>query len=350
MKILVTGSTGFIGAALCRALLAAGNEVRAFHRPTSTLRLIEDLPVEHCLGNLTQPETLEAALQGIQLVYHAGALVGGPEEPGRIYAVIVEGTRSLLQAARQAGVERIVYTSSAASLGIPEDMPLRSVSPRNRIAPVRINENHTWNYAPERWPYAYAKYMAELEVQRAVAMGMDAVIVNPTVVVGPGDIYRQASSTIVQVARQRIPALVEGGLNVVHLSDVIAGHLAAAERGRSGQRYLLAGENLTIIEFLRKIARIAGVLPPLVLLPSSLVRALAGPSQLVASFIDLPASSSTLRLAGRYFYYDNRKAQVELGLKPPRPVDEAIQDAYNWFVSTGALSPRRTTAKSISID
>ncbi|NMB87205.1 MAG: NAD-dependent epimerase/dehydratase family protein [Chloroflexi bacterium] len=327
MRILVTGSTGFIGAALCRALVDQGHHVLAFHRPTSVLRLLEDLPVEHVLGDLTQPETLEAALPGVDVVFHAGALLGGREEPGRMYAVTVEGTRSLLAAAHQAGVRRVVHTSSAAALGVPEELPV----------PIPIHESHTWNFRPDHYPYGYAKYLAEMEVQRAVAAGLDVVIVNPTQVFGAGDIYRQTSSLVVQVASQRLPAVADGGVNAVHLDDVVAGHLAALKLGARGERYILGGENLTLARLIQLIAEVTGVPAPGVVVPVRLVRSLAAPLSRVQSFINLPVPAQTLRLAGRYFYYDTRKARVELGLGPARPVREAIAEAYGWFRQVGAI-------------
>ncbi|MDR3577691.1 MAG: NAD-dependent epimerase/dehydratase family protein [Anaerolineaceae bacterium] len=340
MHILVTGSTGFIGASLCRALVAKGHQVRAFHRPTSPLRLIDDLLVEHCLGDLTQPDTLVPAMKGIEAVFHTAAmLVSGQDEEGRMYAVTVEGTRSVLKAARQAGVRRLVYTSSVASLGIPELVSNSSMDAVGKAA--YMNESHTWNLRPDFWPYGYSKYLAELEVQKAIAEGLDAVIVNPTYVMGPGDIYRQTNSTLVQAARQKIPALVEGGLNIVHISDVVAGHLAALEIGRTGERYILAGENLTIVELIRKIAAVAGVTAPTLVLPGEVVRSLGWIVILAQSLIDLPISARLTHLAGYSFYFDNTKSQIELRLQPPCSADQAILDAYNWFVQVGALPQRK---------
>jgi dihydroflavonol-4-reductase len=329
---LVTGSTGFVGGQLCRALIKAGWQVRAFHRPSSSLRLLEDLPVEHVLGDLTRPDSLHAAVQGVQVVFHAAAMLGGrSEDPGRMYTITVEGTRALLDACLEAGVERLVHTSSVAALGVPENAPGRN-SP-----PVLLNENHAWNYRPEYWPYGYAKYLAELEVQKAVARGLDAVIVNPSVVLGAGDIYRQNSSLVVQVARQKVPFVVDGGVNAVHIDDVVDGHLAALEHGRKGQRYILGGENLSIQRLVQKVAAVVGVTAPGLVLPAGWVRRLTGPVNLIKNYIDLPVSSSMLRLAGYDFYYERRRMQVELGLVEPRQVEDAIREAYEWFRLNGAL-------------
>lgn len=322
MNVLVTGSTGFVGSNLCRELLARGHAVRAFHRSSSKLRLLDGLDVEHAVGDLTQPETLEAAVQGIEAVFHAAAWMGGSEQGGKQYAVTVEGTRNLLQAARSAGVRRVVHTSSVAALGVPTD---------STETPALIDERHTWNYRPDFYPYGYAKYLAEQEVQKAVAQGQDVVIVNPTLVFGPGDIYRQSESIIVQVAEHRVSVAIAGGINCVHIDDVIRGHLAALECGRTGERYILGGENLTHMQLLRMIAEVTGVGAPNLVLPTRLVRSLAPPVQLLQAFIHLPIASNLLRLAGYYFFYDGSKTEQELGLREHIPVREAISAAWAWF-------------------
>ena len=339
MNILVTGASGFIGSHLCRELVARGHTVRAFHRASSHLSLLEDLPVEHAIGDLTQPETLNPAMDGIDVVFHTAAWAGGSEQPGRMYAVTVEGTRSVLQAARQAGVRRVVYTSSAAALGVPE------VTPRVRrqltAEPALLNENHTWNYRQDYYPYGYARYLAEQEVQKAVAQGLDAVILNPTLVFGAGDAHRQSTSIIMQMAARRVSAAVEGGINCVHIDDVVDGHLAAMEYGQAGQRYLLGGENLVYLELLQMIAAVAKVDPPNLVLPTRLVRSLARPARTFQAFLNLPVSPDLLPMAGYYFFYDCQKAARELHLSAPRPVREAIAQAYDWFMtrSTGANTP-----------
>lgn len=334
MKALVTGATGFIGGQLCRALLAKGHSVRAFHRATSSLRLLEDLDVEHATGDLTKRDSVEAAMEGIEVVFHAAAQLGSMHgrNSGRMYAVTVEGTRTLLQAALEAKVKRVVHTSSVAALGIPDEDIDDSLP---------IDENHSWNYRSDHWPYGYSKHLAEIEVQKAVAAGLDVVIVNPSVVIGAGDIYRQTSSIVVQAAKNRIPALVQGGLNVVHIQDVVDGHLAAWRRGRCGERYILGGENLTHTALLRQIAEITGGTPPALVLPASIARLLIVPLFLTQSFVDLPISANSLRLAGYRFYYNTEKARRELNLKTARPASLAIKDAYDWFVQAGALPGRK---------
>jgi len=321
MNVLVTGASGFIGGNLCRALVHAGHRVRAFHRASSVLTLLDGLDVEHVVGDLTQPESVARAMQGIEVVFHAAAWMGS-SDPGKLYAVTVEGTRTVLRCAREAGVRRVVHTSSVAALGVPE---YRS--------PFPINENHTWNYHPKRYPYGYAKYLAELEVQRAVAQGLDVVIVNPALVFGSGDVYRQSRSLLKQVADRRIPFSVEGGLNVVHLEDVIEGHLAALERGRTGERYILGGENLSLHAMLSLAAAVVGAPPPAWMLPAGLVRTAAFPLRGLQRFLNLPIPVETLHLAGYYFYFDTTRARKELGITLGRTAREAFEDAWEWMRS-----------------
>ncbi len=324
MKALVTGSTGFIGSSLCRALLAQDYEVRAFHRPTSSLRLLDGLEVEHAQGDLTQPDTLLAAMEGVEVVFHAAAWMGGRDQPGRQYTVTVEGTRNVLQAARKANIRRVIHTSSVAALGVPDSAGQGSEA-------QLINENHAWNYRPDYYPYGYAKYLAEQEVQKAVAQGLDVVIVNPTLVFGPGDVYRQSSSIITQVAEKRLSVSIEGGVNCVHIADVVDGHLAALDCGKTGQRYILGGENLTHLQMLQMIAEVAGVPGPSMVLPNWLVRAAARPARLLQAFLSLPVSPDLLRMAGYFLYYDLHKAERDLGLAQHRPVKDAFEEAYRWF-------------------
>ena len=335
MKVLVTGSSGFIGSHLCRALIEKGNFVRAFHRSSSNLRLLQDLPVEHTLGDLTQPETIKKAVEDIDAIFHTAAHLGPRAEAGAMYAVTVEGTRLLLNAAEEAGVKRIVYTSSAAALGIPETPP----SGRKQVA--LMDENHSWNLRPEDWPQAYSKYLAEREVQKAVARGLDVITVNPTNVLGAGDVYRRSSSLVVWIARHTLPGMIEGGVNVVHIQDVVSGHLAALEKGKKGERYILGGENISLRELITLICQTAGVTAPQTTLPSGLLHSLSRPLRLFRPFIKLPISSELFNLAGKYFYYNVKKSQIVLGLDHLAPAAEAVQDAYEWFVQAGAI-PRKS--------
>ncbi len=329
MNALVTGSTGFIGSHICRALLARGEQVRAFHRPGSPLTLLEGLDITHVNGDLTDAASLEAAMQGIDAVFHAAAQLGSHKSPSRIYDVTVQGTRNVLNAALRAGVHRVVHTSSVAALGVP---------PKKYIKyPYLIDERHTWNYQPDWWRYGYAKYLAELEVQAAVAQGLDAVIVNPSIVLGAGDINRISGDIVIHVAKRHVPVSIQGGLNAIHIEDVVRGHLAAFEHGRCGERYILGTENITHHEFLIAIAKTASVSPPRLVIPSWCLPFFVYPLSLAKNFFHLPLVGSDLHRAGYYFYYDTRKAQTELGLTEMLPVSQAINDTLAWYKKTCVL-------------
>jgi dihydroflavonol-4-reductase len=324
LKLLVTGATGFVGGAICRELAARGDRVKAFHRVNSDTSLLDDLPVEHQIGDLNDPASLRIAVKGVDAVIHCAAQLGSHADWQLYDQVTIKGTRAILEAARDARVRRFIHTSSVAALGVPESGPSR------RIIPL-ISESHTWNYLPHRWPYGYAKYLAELEVQHAVALGLDAVIVNPSSVFGAGDLQRKESSVIHMVADRGLRLSAPGGMNVVHISDVVQGHLAALEYGRSGERYILGGENIPHDQFFLTILEIAGIQTRLVKLPLSLVRVMRKLFFITSRLLRVNVNPGILNLAGFYFYYDLEKSMRELGLPLPRSTRLAIDDTYRWF-------------------
>ncbi len=328
MNILVTGATGFIGSSLCRALIRDGHSVRAFHRHASPLTALEGLAVEHCLGDILDPASLAPAMEGVEAIFHCAAMMGPWRNAAQSQASHVVGTHNVLQAARQAGVRRVVYTSSVAALGVPEP---------GGAGNTLLNESHPWNAAPTLWPYGYAKHLAEQEVLAAVHDGLDAVIVNPALVFGAGDVHRGRKSVIGQVARGRIPVSVAGGLNVVHIDDVVAGHLAALRLGRAGERYILGGENLSITRMLAIAADVTGRRPPRITLPGAPVRSLAALVNLLSRPLNLPLTGDLLRLAGLYFYYDLEKSHRELRLPPPIAYRLAAEQAYAWLQTRAYL-------------
>ncbi len=332
MNILVTGASGFIGSHICKELIVKGHHVKAFYRPRADGNippLLHNLDVECAEGDITDIQSLEKAVEKVQIIFHAAAKLGSRGKVEDLYAITVQGTKNVLGIAQKAGIERVVHTSSVAALGVPGWK-----QPESR-QPQEIDENHTWNYRPEWWRYGHAKYLAELEVQKSVASGLNVVIVNPGVVIGAGDINRIGGDVIIKVASNRFPISLPGGLNVVHIQDVVSGHLAAWERGRIGERYILGGENLTYLNFHQKIAEISKVKPPTHILPAAPIRALAGPLSLFSKI--LPVSASSLHRLGFYFFYNIQKAKAELGLAIPRPAYQAIQDAYNWYCEQGIL-------------
>jgi len=335
MRILVTGASGFIGSCLCRALSSQGHDVIALHRPTSLLAGLEGIPVRRQIGNMLDPPSLDAALHGVEAVFHTAAPMRPSRDPLASIDIHVRGTRNVLEAARRAGVRRLVHTSSVAALGVPDAAP--SDSPD---ASPLINERHSWNYVPERWPYAFGKHASELEVQRAADAGLETVIVNPSAVFGPGDWYRTQRSLVAHAARGAPIPILPGGVNAVHIDDVIDGHLAALERGRPGERYILGGENLTLEAMLRITAEVVGRRPPAVRLTLRAIPLLRTALEPLRTRLRLPIEPSLLWLAGYYFFYDTHKAQTELGLQAPRPYRLAAEETFVWLRSIGAVSPR----------
>jgi dihydroflavonol-4-reductase len=331
MLALVTGSTGFLGSHLCWALLEAGYGVRAFHRPTSSLTLLQGLDVEYAVGDITLLPTLEKAMQGVEVVFHAASQVSYWRDSQLMYQVIVGGTRNVLKAAEKAGVQRVVYTSSVAALGVPEPVKVDG-------QPPLIDENHTWNYRPEWWRYGHAKHLAEMDVQRAVAQGLDAVITNPAIIFGPGDTNLTSGELVVRIAQGWGRFTIEGGINVVHAADAARGHLYALKRGRRGERYILGGVNLPIKHLFGIIAEVVGVHPASFKLPNILAHAMAPAFDLAKRLGLSPYNGELLRLAGRFPYYNTSKAERDLGYTWAYSPREMVQETYDWYRERGFLS------------
>jgi dihydroflavonol-4-reductase len=333
VHILVTGATGFIGSRLCRALLDASHDIRALVRPQGHLEVLAGLPLELVSGDILEPSSLEACVEGVEVVIHcAGEL--GPRashlRPDVVLASHVVGTRNVAQAALRAGVDRFVYTSSVAALGVPEIPSSAETTPL-------MTETHAWNYDARLWPYGYAKHMAELEALDVARDGLDTVIVNPSIVIGGGDLHQVSNGFIVFVARHGLPVAVQGGVNVVHIDDVVQGLSAALERGRTGERYILAGENLSIPHLLTLTARIAHRKPPRWTLSDRAVASLSSTIAVLPRLLGLPIPSELLRLAGRYFFYDTSKAREAFGLGMPRPYHKAAAESLAWYAENGFL-------------
>lgn len=326
-RTLVTGASGCVGSALVRKLIAAAHQVRVLLRPTSDLRNIEGLPVEVALGDLADKNSLERALEGCNALYHAAADYRlWARHPQQLYQSNVAGTVNIMQAALKAGVERIVYTSSVATLGLHADG-----TPADENTPVTLNDmiGH----------YKRSKFLAEAEVKRMIdGQGLPAVIVNPSTPVGPRDIRPTPTGRMVlDAACGRTPAYVDTGLNLVHVDDVAQGHLLAFERGVVGERYILGGRNMTLQEILTEIARISGQKPPRVKLPHNLVLPIAYLSEAWAWLTNGPEPRATVdgvRLSKKYMFFSIEKARRELGFNP-RPVEEALKDAVEWFRANG---------------
>jgi dihydroflavonol-4-reductase len=326
-RILLTGATGFVGSAVLRRLVAAGEAVRALVRPTSDRAHLDGLPAEVAVGDLLDPDSLARAMEGCAGLYHVAAdyRLWTPE-PRRVFQANVEGTRNVMLAALAAGIERVVYTSSVATLGTAPDG-----AAADEATPV--------DYAAMIGPYKQSKFRAEAEVRRLVeTRGLPAVIVNPSTPVGPRDAKPTPTGRMVlEAARGRIPAYVDTGLNVVHVDDVAAGHLGAFAKGRIGERYVLGGEDLALRDILREIARITGRPAPRLRLSPALVMPIA---YLAEAWARLAGGGEPLltvdglRMSRNRMFFSSEKARRELGYAF-RPAAQALADAVAWFREHG---------------
>lgn len=328
MGILITGATGFVGGAVLRQLAVAGHDVRALVRPGGDRRNLTGLAVETVDGDLRDLPSLERALRGRRILFHVAADYRlWASRPAELYETNVVGTRNIVTAALAAGVERIVYTSSVAVLGLNSDG-----RPADEDTPVA--------FADMIGHYKRSKFLAEAEVRRLVAeRGAPVVIVNPSTPVGPGDVKPTPTGRIVlDAVSGRMPAYVDTGLNFVHVDDVAAGHLLALERGRIGERYILGGVNITLKEALGEIAALSGCPPPRIRLPHGLVMAVALVFEAwsLVTRAEPRVSLTGVRLARKKMYFSAAKAQRELGYTN-RPVWEAFRDAITWFRDQGRL-------------
>jgi dihydroflavonol-4-reductase len=331
MTVLVTGATGFVGSAVARQLVARGEAVRVLVRAASDRRNIADLPVEVVEGDLNDAASLARAVRGCRALYHVAAdyRIWVPRS-AEIYETNVAGSTRLLCAAAEAGVTRIVYTSSVAVLGLHA-----GGTPADEDTPVSLD--HMIGH------YKRSKYQAEEAVRRLVGEeGLPVVIVNPSTPIGPHDIKPTPTGRmIVEAAAGRMPAFVDTGLNVVHVEDVAAGHLLAFDHGAIGERYVLGGENLTLREILAEIARLSGRRPPRLCLPHNLVLPIAYGAEAWARLSGREpfATADGVRMARKKMYFSSAKAAATLGYRA-RPAHEALADAVRWFQAAGYLAKK----------
>ena len=326
--ILITGGSGFVGAAVVRQLVQAGHAVRALVRPSSARTNLAGLPVEIVQGDLRDAGSLARAMAGIRFVFHVAADYRlWARHPQDIVQTNVEGTRALMEAALRAGVERIVYTSSVATLKArPDGAASDETMPLDPAAAVGA--------------YKYSKVAAERLVEAMIAeRKLPAVIVNPSTPIGPRDVRPTPTGRIiVEAAAGRMPAYVDTGLNLVHVDDVATGHLFALTKGRVGERYILGGQDVLLGDMLREIARQTGRSPPKLRLPRRLIFPVAYAAEAVAYFTDREPFVTTtgLRLAKDRMFFSSAKAERELGYRA-RPYSEAVGEAIAWFRAHGYL-------------
>ena len=328
---LVTGANGFLGCHVVRALIARGDRVRALARENADISALRGIDCDIVRGDVRDLESLRNATKGCDEVYHVAADYRlWVLEHAPMYAINVEGTRNVIAAAREAGVSRIVHTSTVGALGIPHGAPGREDTPVNVGAMVG--------------PYKRSKFMAERVAEDAAREGAPVVIVNPSTPIGPLD-YKPTPTgrMIVDFLNRRMPAYLDTGLNLVGVEDCARGHLLAAERGRIGEKYILGGENLSLAELFTHLARLSGMPAPKMRIPYAVAYGFAlGAEAFARTVTHKPprASLTEVKMARKKMFFDSSKAKAELGYAPG-PLDPALKRAIEFF---RALKGRRAAA------
>ncbi len=325
MCVFVTGGTGFIGSHLVRQLLQSGRKVRALVRPSSNLANLDGLDVEYVQGDLRDFESLRSAVSGCSLVFHCAADYRlWAENTDELYESNVKGTENILRACRDGGVDRIVVTSSVAAVGLP-----KNGGPGNEDVPVALEDmiGH----------YKRSKFLAEHVALKAAEEGQDIVIVNPSTPIGDRDIKPTDTGKIItRFLNGKMPAYVNTGLNLVDVEDVCRGHILAAEKGKSGQRYILGGWDMTLQQILLELADITGLKAPQVELPLWFAYLVGSIDTFICTKIHKEPSVPLegVKMAHKLMYFSWRKAYKELGYEP-RPIRLALERAVQWFIDNG---------------
>lgn len=330
MTTLVTGASGFLGSHVARQLVARGEDVRVLMRPSSTNRAIADLSLEYVTGDLRDPASVARAMQGVKRVFHVAADYRfWAKRKQDIYDSNVGGTKNLLEAARRAGIEQFIYTSTVATVAVDR--------------PQLPNESTDAKLEEMIGHYKRSKWMAEKEALSAAKAGLPVVVVMPTTPVGPWDWKpTPTGKTIVDFLNGKMPGYVETGLNFVGVEECAAGHLLVAEKGKIGERYLLGGENLTLKQFLDALSKITGLAAPRLKFPHGLALGVAYASTIFSRLLwrEPAIPIETVRVARHNMFVDCSRAQRELGFKAG-PVSAALERAVRWYEANDYIVPGR---------
>jgi dihydroflavonol-4-reductase len=326
VKVFLTGATGFVGSHVARVYADAGAELRLLTRSSSNLKAIEGMRAEVVVGDLLQPEGLRSAIQGCEAVVHVAADYRlWVRDPRAMYAANVDGTRELLRISREAGVRRVVYTSSVATMGFKSDGTIV-----DETSPVSINDmiGH----------YKRSKFLGEIEAIQAARGGQEVITLNPTTPIGAGDLKPTPTGRIiVDFLNKRFPAYVDTGLNLVDVAEVARMHLVALDRGTPGERYILGGENLTLKQILDRMSSITGLPSPTVKVPHAVAMGFAFFDENFTGKLlgrEPRATVEAVRMGKKMMFASSAKAERELGFKV-LPVYAAMRSAIEWFVEHG---------------
>lgn len=331
-KSLVTGGTGFVGSHVVRALAKRGDELRLLVRKGSRTDHLDGIEFERRTGDVTERGAVRRALKDVTRVFHvAGATSMRPRDRDRVFAVNVGGTRNVLAEALRSGVERVVVTSSVGAIG--------PASPGGTA-----DEDQAFTAGGLGVAYINSKHEAEAEAWRIAAHGLSVVAVNPSFVLGPDDPYGTSNRLVTRFLLRRVPLYVEGGLNIVDVRDVAAGHVLADEKGEPGERYILGGRNFTLTRLFADLSRISGVEPPAVRVPGAV--AVAGAEAAARAGLPIPVTVDELRSAQQWWTYRTTKAQKKLGFKA-RPHEETLEDTVAWQL--GRLGDRVERAGALDV-
>lgn len=323
MKTLITGATGFLGNSIARALQKTGAEIKLLIRKSSNTSTIQDIEAEKFVGDIQDPLSIKNALRGCNHLYHVAADYRlWARRSKDLYDNNVLGTKNIMLGALEGGIERVVYTSSVATIGVTKDGAVSDESTQSKLSDMIGH-------------YKRSKFLAEKEVDRLIRTeGLPAVIVNPSTPIGPRDAKPTPTGRIILDAiNGRMPAYVNTGLNIAHVDDIATGHILAFQRGAVGERYILGGEDLTLKEILFYVAKASGGRPPRICLPRQLIFPIAYISEFWAWLTNGPAPQATvegLKMAAYQMYFSSDKARRELNYKS-RSAVTAIQDATKWF-------------------